>query len=298
MEIFYNQERSGYEEIVSYGPSWWTEYRELDANYRFAGWTLDLMAHFLEQEVKNQFPSQADEKTIKMFERLLRIEYDSELTLEERRRVVSAYYSGTGHLSRSVILSLVKAYTGHEGEVYWHGPVLRICFSNDSNNLVSIGLLQKILERRMPAHIPYQTCCTCSVGLKLHTKRKSWKMLFVQSGTEPMVSAGLAIGMSDIELKATPGVYRNTYPLTGQIKATGTFPGISTGLILSHEEMLLQAEIEALSVQYEQTGKDLSAGTVPGVSLGYEETENSVAPEVRTENWTVSYQLCGDSFEI
>lgn len=104
--------------------------------------------------------------------------------------------------------------------------------------------------------------------------------------------------MSDIELKATPGVYRNTYPLTGQIKATGTFPGISTGLILSHEEMLLQAEIEALSVQYEQTGKDLSAGTVPGVSLGYEETENSVAPEVRTENWTVSYQLCGDSFEI
>ena len=146
MEIFYNQERSGYEEIVSYGPSWWTEYREMDANYRFAGWTLDLMAHFLEQEVKNQFPSQADEKTIKMFERLLRIEYDSELTLEERRRVVSAYYSGTGHLSRSVILSLVKAYTGHEGEVYWHGPVLRICFSNDSNNLVSIGLLQKILE--------------------------------------------------------------------------------------------------------------------------------------------------------
>ena len=32
MEIFYNQERSGYEEIVSYGPSWWTEYREMNAN--------------------------------------------------------------------------------------------------------------------------------------------------------------------------------------------------------------------------------------------------------------------------
>lgn len=212
--------------------------------------------------------------------------------------MVSAYYSGTGHLSRSVILSLVKAYTGHEGDVYWHGPTLRICFSNDSNNFVSIGLLQKILERRMPAHIPYQTCCTCSVGVKLRTERKSWKMLFVQSGTEPMVSTGLAIGMSDIELKAIPEVYRNTYSLTGQTEATGTFPGTSTGLILSHEEILLQAEIEALSVEYEQTRDDLGAGTVPGVSLGFEETENSVAPEVSTENWTVSYQLCGDSFEI
>ena len=29
MEIFNNQQRSGYEEIVSYGPKWWTEFREM-----------------------------------------------------------------------------------------------------------------------------------------------------------------------------------------------------------------------------------------------------------------------------
>ena len=38
MEVFNNQQRSGYEEIVSYGPKWWAEFREMDANYRFAGW--------------------------------------------------------------------------------------------------------------------------------------------------------------------------------------------------------------------------------------------------------------------
>lgn len=31
MEIFYNSHSPGYEEIVSYGPKWWTEYKEMDA---------------------------------------------------------------------------------------------------------------------------------------------------------------------------------------------------------------------------------------------------------------------------
>ncbi|MDO4650431.1 MAG: hypothetical protein Q4B26_17470, partial [Eubacteriales bacterium] len=74
MEIFHNRDRSGYEEIVSYGPRWWTEYLEMDANYRFAGWTLDLMAHFLERIIKNQYPLNADEQTIELLEKLLHIE--------------------------------------------------------------------------------------------------------------------------------------------------------------------------------------------------------------------------------
>ena len=31
MDVFNNREIPGYEELVSYGPSWWTEYREMDA---------------------------------------------------------------------------------------------------------------------------------------------------------------------------------------------------------------------------------------------------------------------------
>lgn len=298
MEIFYNRQRPGYEEIVSYGPRWWTEYREMDANYRFAGWTLDLMAYFLEQMVKNQFPSQADEDTITMFERLLRIEYDAELTLEERRRVVAAYYSGTGHLSRSVILALVKAYTGQDGEVYWDGPTLRICFDNGSVNRVSIGLLQKILERRMPAHIPYQTCCICRAGLWIRADKEVWEERFTQAGTEPRTNTGLAMTGGGIELEPKTKANRHTYPLAGEIDATGTYPSLDTGLILSHGEMLIQAELEATSVKYGQASDDLCTGTEPMTSIGFERSENSVGPEVKTESWGVPYQLCGDAFEI
>ena len=69
MEIFGNRWRPNYDEIVSYGPRWLTEYREMDANYRYAGWTLDLMACWLERIVNNDFPAYADEETIGMWER-------------------------------------------------------------------------------------------------------------------------------------------------------------------------------------------------------------------------------------
>ena len=84
MEVFNNQQRSGYEEIVSYGPKWWTEFREMDANYRFAGWTLDLMAHWLERVVNNQFPANADERTITtVFEPALGIEPEPDETAKD-----------------------------------------------------------------------------------------------------------------------------------------------------------------------------------------------------------------------
>lgn len=153
MRVFYNDERPSYEEIVSYGPKWWTEYREMDANYRFAGWTLDLMAYWLERIINNQFPACADEQAISVFERVLQIEPQPGVTLEARRKTVAAYYSGTGHLSRSVILEMIKAYTGHDGEVFWSGQILCVLLNSNEMEFEAIKLLYKILERRKPAHI-------------------------------------------------------------------------------------------------------------------------------------------------
>lgn len=155
MEIFCNRERPNYEEIVSYGPRWLTEYREMDANYKYAGWTLDLMAYWLERIINNEFPAYADEKTIVMWERVLRIERDPAMSLEERRRIVEAYLAGPGKMSRSTIKALAVAYTGQECAVYWVGERLRVQFDSGEGVTISVATLRKILRRRLPAHISY-----------------------------------------------------------------------------------------------------------------------------------------------
>lgn len=155
MEIFCNRERPNYEEIVSYGPRWLTEYREMDANYKYAGWTLDLMAYWLERIINNEFPAYADEKTIGMWERVLRIERDPAMSLEERRRIVEAYLAGPGKMSRSTIKALAVAYTGQDCDVYWVGERLRVQFDSGEGITISVATLRKILRRRLPAHISY-----------------------------------------------------------------------------------------------------------------------------------------------
>lgn len=156
MEIFNNQQRSGYEEIVSYGPKWWTEFREMDANYRFAGWTLDLMAYWLERVVNNQFPANADERTITtVFEPALRIEPEPDETLEERRKTAAAYWSGTGKLSKTVIQSIIKAYTGCESELWWNGVKLQIRIFCDEDGQFSQRKIHNIISRRYPEHLSF-----------------------------------------------------------------------------------------------------------------------------------------------
>lgn len=154
LDIFGNRNRSGYEEIVSYGPHWWTEYREMDANYRFAGWTLDLMALWLEKIINNQFVMRCDEDSLAEFESILRIYPDEHETIQERKRTVASYWSGTGKLSGSTIKSLVNIYTGGTGEVWWVGDELNVRIISDEDVSYSTVRLINILQRRMPAHIP------------------------------------------------------------------------------------------------------------------------------------------------
>lgn len=153
MEVFFNRQRPGYVEIVSYGPRWWTEYREMDAVYRFAGWTLDLMAYWLERLVNNQFPAMADEHAIEMFEGVLGIDPEPEATLEDRRRTVGVYYSGNSKLSESVIKQLIKSYTGCDSDLWWEGLTLHIEIMRNNDGNILLKHVIELLEDRIPAHI-------------------------------------------------------------------------------------------------------------------------------------------------
>lgn len=155
METFYNQERSGYEEIVSYGPQWWTQYREMDAVYQFAGWTLDLMASFLERLVNNQLPAYADEGTIAMLEKLLKLEHEGEMSLEERRTMVQAYYFGSGKLSESMIKKIVRSYTGCECNVWLEDDYFHIDIILDRPFTLFGSKVFGVIGNRMPAHLQH-----------------------------------------------------------------------------------------------------------------------------------------------
>lgn len=156
MKIFHNDDRPNYLEVISYGPKWLTEFREMDANYQYAGWTLDLMAYWLEQIIRNTFPLHADEETISKFEKFLGIEFDPEATLEERRKVVAVYYYfGFRKLSRTSIIDLIKDYTGCGSDVLYDGNAFTIVVDGNGVAVLVDDKILNIITRRMPAHLGY-----------------------------------------------------------------------------------------------------------------------------------------------
>lgn len=153
MNIFNNQQTSGYSEIVSYGPKWWTEYREMNAVYRFAGWTLDLMALWLEKLVLNQFPAYADEESIALFEKILHIEPLLGESLEERRKTVSLAFGGGGKLRASDIKSMIRTYSGCDSDVRWENGVLHVRIILDDETEFYPAKIIALINRKLPAHI-------------------------------------------------------------------------------------------------------------------------------------------------
>lgn len=155
MMVFNNRDRPNYDQLIDMAPKWLNEYREMNANNRYAGWTLDLMAYWLDKIVLNLFPAYCDEEHLRMYERIFAIEYDTEPTLEERRKTVMAYWNGMGKINKSAIEQIILACGAEDPNIYWLGLYLQIEFWNTDISDESARQIRKILRRRMPAHIAY-----------------------------------------------------------------------------------------------------------------------------------------------
>nr|DAH48471.1 MAG TPA: tail protein [Caudoviricetes sp.] len=152
--VFYNQTRSGYDELISYGPSFYKDILEMDANYQFAGRTLDIMADGLEQIVSNQFIDFAGEEAVRRYESWLGISSDTTRSLSDRRKKVKLVWNGGEKLNGSLIKRLVNSYIGCEPELIMTTHLV-INIDVAPNDDAYITDLKQQLDRMMPAHLAY-----------------------------------------------------------------------------------------------------------------------------------------------
>lgn len=153
MLVFNNQQRSGYDEIVSYGPKFYPSIKEMDAIYRFAGWTLDLMAADLEKLVSYQFLNYMDDEALTRFEKFLGIPYDGSKTIEERKTLAYANWSSSGKMSKTKIASIVNAFAECECTVSFENSVLNIDMVFKDDPTVYMDDIRELLRKTIPAHI-------------------------------------------------------------------------------------------------------------------------------------------------
>lgn len=153
MNVFNNQQRSGYEEIASYSPRFYRKIKEMDAIFRFAGWLSDLMARDLERTISNQFVDLMEEETFSEYEAFLGITKDTKKTLEERKAYVNALLIGSGKISKDKIISIVNQLAECDCDIILEGSELYINMTFKDDPSKYMNDIRSLLKGKVPSHI-------------------------------------------------------------------------------------------------------------------------------------------------
>lgn len=154
MQVFNNQQQSGYEEIVAYSPKYYQQIKEMDAVFQFAGWTLDHMAASLEKLIESQFIAYMDETEIAVLENFY--EKVPMGTLEDRRRYLLSLDTVDGKISVSKMETDIKSLLGNGSEVnVTIGEVVEININTMDDTDKTYTLVKDYIERVMQAQLVY-----------------------------------------------------------------------------------------------------------------------------------------------
>lgn len=165
---FYNRERSGYDELMSYYPKFWREILEMRANNKFAGYTLDKAAAAMEQVIRDQFFDTCSEDMVARYERFLNMDH-ADYAWEERRRLLKIAWYGMGKISVSKIVKSIREFYGEDlvVDASFTDHFEFIIHKLNSDPAID-GNIDSYLRKVIPAHIAFAVIYESPLESKLY----------------------------------------------------------------------------------------------------------------------------------
>lgn len=255
------------------------------------------------------------------------------LPYEERRRLIYSKRDERAPMNpyhMEVILENISGRKAHVDDE--SGPVNTFTVTLEAgDNVVNVAALIKKLKEIKQSHVAFTMKFTSLAKLELCGRVHRWTAYYTQCGTSPVVSYGLCMAESGIDIVPEASAYKYEIPMTGESRGTGQYPKVSVGLKTTEGTVEIMPETRGFEVSYPVASEEMKtgthpktgnqaayvevgldaeisaegykyqndvAGTVPGTSIGTKEAEKGLAPEVTTECYQVRYRLCGETFEI
>lgn len=255
------------------------------------------------------------------------------LSYEERRKLILEKRNTRAPMNPYMMEKILENITGRKVHVSDEDTPINT-FSVEiepGDNEVDVSAAIKKLKEIKQSHVTFTFSFTSLARIDICGHTQKWKTLYTQCGTTPMVSNGLGIAETGIDIVPSTDYYKTEVPLTAEIHKSGQYPITSVGMKLVDNNIDVSGKGRGLSVVYPNTGELIKAGTYPNTqsgarysdleieaeaecegyiyhskltgtdpkaSIGTAESDNGVVPEVTTEAYQVRYKLCGDAFEI
>lgn len=255
MSVFNNDVRSGYEEIKSYYPTYYFDVKEMDANFKFAGWLTDIMANGLELTVANQFVTSMGEEMITRMEVFLSLTSNKSRPLEERRKMVSATLIGFGKISGSRIKEIIKSFVDATVDISFKDEYLTILVARKTTEYTVLFMndIESILSKQTPVHIARKIILNFNWPVTIQSIFKSWIYDFPICGTTPEDALIGAVRRNQINTPVSETKLTFDFTFAGDSEA-GTYPEITTLGEDMRNSLSTNSTVNAYSLDYTVCG--------------------------------------------
>jgi hypothetical protein len=292
--VFNNQQRSGYEELFSYGPYFYKDLLEMDVNYRFAGSTLDVMAEKLELLMNDQIIDFMDEPTITRMEHWLAITTDETKSLEDRRKKVKLLWNGGEKLCGRVIKSVVMSYTGcSEPPVVKMTNHLSIMAQIKDENTVYLSDLNSYIERMKPAQIRSEILLVSTTKIKIQTIVKHYVYSFDLCGEKPDIATFGAYLQTQIDLQTAGTDFVYPHEQSNEFEEAGTYPQITTKGAVIQEGIDIGTKVSDSVYGHNQSSEEQETGTYPNIATVGQQNNSGIAIGTTESSAVLSFVECG-----
>lgn len=211
-----------YDELITYYPRFYRNVFEMDAILRTYGSIADNLESSVECVLGNTLIDTADEGTITRLEKFLGISLVRERSLEERRRLLKAYYVGDGKLSASLLSAVITSYTDANTEIAFEpfdetgNNRLEIHFERGAEQTIYMSDILTLLAKKIPAHLVYQAMMTYRIPCRVEApERRHYLADYQLTGTIPDIAKIGDINQASAEAGAVISSYGADYHFCG-----------------------------------------------------------------------------------
>lgn len=263
MKFYDKYYANNFEELITYYPRLYRNVFEMVEILKAYGEIADEMEANIEQTYLNCFIDYADEATIEQLEKFLSIGLSKSRTLEERRRLVKAYFVGFGRVSATMIAEMIQSYTGAQVDIRLEpfdeagNNMLYIDFQRGSEPTLYMGDISLLLGKKIPAHIQYRAAVTYHLPVGIGIRRRHYRYGYDLCGTKPDIATLGALFKRASVTETTRRSYDAEY---AQPSESDVYSGVKPDVAAIASMLAAESVVEARVGKYTHDYKSASDG--------------------------------------
>lgn len=234
--------------------------------FQVMGLEMDEARQFIEELPYQAFPETAT-WGLRYHEQKYGLPVREGMPYEERRRNIYSKRDERSPMNPYRMEVILENITGRKAHVDDEtGPVNTFTVKLESgDNVVDVAAAIKKLKEIKQSHVAFTLSFTSLAHIEICGRTQKWKDQYTQCGTVPMVSTGLGITKSEVQVVPQVGGYKSAFPLAGNSGEAGQYPKTSTGLKVIDGAVAIEGNTESYLADYPEASENMETGTYPGI---------------------------------